>query len=136
MVPFSTAANALSGGRTSPIENAQPNGKPARPTATAPVAGSIGAAVVYGPGQDAGLLEVVDAVGQDAGGDDDEEDARDVEEDPQVDADHAAIDQVAEDDRDHQPEDGTDERVRGHRRASGSSTTGRGRSRRPRGRPR
>ena len=43
---------ALSGGEDiASTENAQPNGNPARPTATCPVAASIGAAAVKGPGR-------------------------------------------------------------------------------------
>ena len=108
--------------------------------------GGIGGGDVEGQvvqaGQDAGLLQVVDAVGEHAGGDDDQEGAGPGEERGQVDPQRAAVDQVAEDDR--------GERARARRRAAapgrcradargsrpGSPPTGTARSPGPRGRPR
>ena len=43
-VDWRIAASGPPGGTAPLTSNAQPNGKPARPTATAPVTGSIGAA--------------------------------------------------------------------------------------------
>ncbi len=54
------------------------------------------------PRQDARLLEVVDAVGEDTCGDDDQADARDREEHTEVDANHAAVDDEPEHDGDQQ----------------------------------
>ena len=65
---------------------------------------------LFRPGQDAGLLQVVDAVGEHAGGDDDQERAGPGEELGQVDRDRAAVDQVAEHDRGGEPERGAEQR--------------------------
>jgi hypothetical protein len=56
------------------------------------------------------FLQVVHAIGQYAGGDDDQEDASPSEEAGQVDLHHSAVDQVAEQNRDRQTERRTDQR--------------------------
>jgi hypothetical protein len=65
--------------------------------------------------QEPGLLELVRAVGEQAGGEDDEEDARDGEELTQVEAPRAHVEGHAERDGDDQPDDGSDARRRAAR---------------------
>ena len=64
-------------------------------------------------GQDARLLEVVDAVRQDAAGDQDQERAGPGEELAEVDPDRAAVEQVAEHDGGEDPERGAEQRLPG-----------------------
>ncbi len=66
-------------------------------------------------GQDAGLLEVVDAVRQDAAGDQDQEAAGPGEERAEVDRDRAAVEQVAEHDGGGDAERGAEQRLPGRR---------------------
>ena len=72
-------------------------------------------------GQDAGLLQVVDAVGEHAGGDEDQEAAGPGEEPGQVDPDRAAVEQVAEHDGGGEAEAGAEQRLPGRRRAPAAS---------------
>jgi hypothetical protein len=67
-------------------------------------------------GQDAGLLQVVHAVGEHAGGDDDEEQPGPREEDPQVQTHRTAVHEPAEADRRREPQGRSEQRRR--RRAS------------------
>ena len=60
--------------------------------------------------QDGGLLQVVHAVGHDAGRDHDQERAGPSEEAAQVETQRAAVDEHAEHDRDDQPEQGAEQR--------------------------
>ena len=94
-------------------------------------------------GQDAGLLQVVDAVGEHAGRDDDEEQPGPGEERAQVELERAAVDEPAEQHGGDQAERGADQR-RGVRRACrgrcrwspARRPTGTGPSPGPRARPR
>ena len=70
-------------------------------------------------GQDAGLLQVVHAVGEHAGGDEDQERAGDGEEAREVQGDRAAVEQPAEDDRGEEAETGADQGLPGGGRGAG-----------------
>jgi hypothetical protein len=72
------------------------------------------------PGQDPGLLEVVHAVGEDAGGHQDEEPAGPGEELREVEPQRAAVHEVAERDRGRQSQGGAGERCGGRGGAAGS----------------